>query len=164
MAISSESDVLDLIGALEDVDEEEEVIRLFGCISQKCQKSAEDRDAFGSFDGVTTMVVKVRAHRWQGRVMRAFMLALPSICHKSAVNRGIARDEGALDHIVEFLLKVSKQVQPGDDEDLPDIDAEAALTEPAERDAESRDARDAGAGEELGEAEGAERDDGFNAE
>merc|ERR1719421_294716 len=133
MAVSSESDVLDIIGALEDVDEEEEGIRSFG--------------------GLTTMVLKVRAKRWQGRVMRAFMLALPSICNKSAVNRGIARDEGALDHIVEFLLKVSKEIQPGDDEDAPDIDADAPVPPtPAE---ESQDARES-AGEELGD--GAERD------
>merc|ERR550537_1454185 len=139
MAVSAESDVLDLIGALEDVDEEEEVIRLFGCISQKCAKSAEEREAFGSFDGVTTMIIKVRAQRWKGRVMRAFLLALPSICQKSATNRGIARDEGALDHIVEFLLKVSKQVQPGDDEDLPDVDASPDM--PDLREQESRDNR-----------------------
>merc|ERR1719197_189513 len=146
MAVSSESDVLDLIGALEDVDEEEEVIQIFGYISQKCQKSPEDREAFGSFDGVTTMILKVRAQKWQGRVMRAFMIALPSICNKSAINRGIARDEGALDHLVEFLLKVSKEVQPGDDDDLPDVDASPDL--PELREQESRDNRET-AGEEL---------------
>jgi len=158
MAVSSESDVLDLIGALEDVDEEEEVIRIFDVISQKCQKSPDDRDAFGSFDGLTTMILKVRAQRWQGRVMRAFMLALPSICTRSTVNRGIARDEGALDHIVEFLLKVSKEVQPGDDDDLPDVDEESSVVP-------SRDTREE-TGEELGEGDlvNAEREGGSGAD
>jgi hypothetical protein len=149
---------LDLIGALEDVDEEEEVIRIFGCISQKCQKSAEDREAFGSFDGVTTMILKVRAQRWQGRITRAFMLALPSLCKQSVINRGIARDEGALDHIVEYLLKVSKEVLPGDDEDLPEIDESPDLPELQEH--EQPDKREC-AGEELGDGENVEREDAF---
>merc|ERR1719174_2760294 len=104
------------------------------------------------------MILKVRAKRWQGRVMRAFMLALPSICNKSAVNRGIARDEMALDHIVEFLLKVSKEVQPGDDEDQPDIDADL----PEAKEQESRDNRET-AGEELGgESTKEEQEEGFS--
>jgi len=78
--------------------------------------------SFGSFDGVTTMVLKVRKHRWQGPTMRALMRAMPAICNKSAVNRGIARDEGVVDQIVELLLSISKRVRPGDDDDEPDLD------------------------------------------
>jgi hypothetical protein len=107
------------------------------------------------------MILKVRAKRWQGRVMRAFMLSLPSLCKQSHVNRGIARDEGALDHIVEYLLKVSKQVEPGDDDDLPDLDAPAPLEE-REPESSLPDTRES-AGEELGGGEESE-DKGFGAD
>lgn len=122
---AEEMDVLELISALEEVKSEEETVKLCKIIAKMTSKSAEDRDTFGSFDGLATLYQAVKRNNSKsGAAMRAFMLMMPAVCHKSAVNRGIVRDDGALDDIVNMLLRIchEKHLAPGNDGDMPDID------------------------------------------
>jgi len=124
MEMEQGSDVMDLITAIEEVDTEGGTAQLCRQIGRLAGKSAEDRDTIGSFEGITSMYQAVKRNNQSGEAMRAFMLAMPGLCHKSTVNRGIVRDEGALDEIVNLLLRKSAELYhaPGGDGDMPDMD------------------------------------------
>jgi hypothetical protein len=122
--MDEESDVMDLITQLEEVSTEAETVQLCRQLAKAAARSAEDRDTIGSFEGLSTLYAAVKRNNKAGEAMRAYMIAMPAFCHKSTVNRGIIRDDGALDEIVNRLLHLSENLYnaPGGDGDMPDMD------------------------------------------
>lgn len=105
--VSEETDMMDLIDALSkakgDLESLKRVIRLVG---EKARKSDEDRETFGDFEGVATVLTAVKAQGGgflKGEAMAELCLALPGICHKSTINRSLVRDDQGVDGIVDFL-------------------------------------------------------------
>jgi hypothetical protein len=154
MEMEEGSDVMDLITAVEEVDTEEGTAQLCRKIGRVAGKSAEDRDTLGSFEGITAMYAAVKRNNKSGEAMRAFMLAMPGLCHKSTVNRGIVRDEGALDAIVDMLLRTSAELYnaPGADGDMPDMDTRDEDGQDLGEAKADEDGEESGPGMQLGDA------------
>jgi len=107
LEVSEETDMMDLIDAVGkakgDLECLKKVIRL---VSEKTRKSEEDRETFGDFDGVVTVLTAVRSQEddsSKAEAMKELCRAMPGICAKSTINRGLIRDEGGVDDLVDFL-------------------------------------------------------------
>merc|ERR550514_2328502 len=79
---------------------------------------------------------------------------MPGLCHKSTVNRGIVRDEGALDAIVDMLLRSSADLYnaPGADGDMPDMDTRDEDGQELGEAKADEDGEESGPGMQLGDA------------
>jgi hypothetical protein len=103
-------EIMDLIDELGTDTGPEAFCKVVRAIGDKAKADDSDRECFGDFEGFQAILATLKKYGGDdgflvdsGYCMKSLCLALPGLCFKSNVNRGIIRDEGVLEMIVNFL-------------------------------------------------------------
>jgi len=103
-------EIMDLIDELGTDTGPEAFCAVVRAIGDKAKADESDRECFGDFEGFQAILATLKKYGGEdgfmvdsGYCMKSLCLALPGLCFKSTVNRGIIRDEGVLEMIVNFL-------------------------------------------------------------